>query len=866
MRKYIHMQKFRGSRGILLVYGLFVALGSILVLNGILSSSSESGNAVFLGLSIWRLLFALGLLSAFVLFALIAVKALRDQGWAERSLERWFGGSRLGIVIAWLSLISFGLGWIGCFLPAYRLGTFVNYWIRIRPMMIFILLASMATLAVILIKRSKLAIRDLKISKTHYLTLILFFASLLVLGLMLYSGFGIHALEDYWYGAGVPILASQLSAAILGGIFFLQIEKKWNWRRSDLAVSLLIYAATAILWAREPLQKSFLFIGPYPPNHVLYPFADAAIFDTASQFALIGQGIFNGQFFERSLYLSFLVYLHSLIGQDYEKIMAIQAGVFAVFPALIYLIGRSLNIRAVGFASAIVAILRGINSISASNMIDMANPKMILTDFPTAIGMALIILLTCEWLKEPAQNRHYALWIGGAIGFALMLRTNALIFLLLIPLYALFKFSPDWKKWLVSSLLIFAAMIAITLPWELRNQSRGGIMYSSIIAKFQNVIKERYLPPLEPGNLLPQDQGLTLVSLKQTQAILALYRGADIVQNAQPCDTAFCFAPSHFLHNIIASVLILPTSPLLDDLRHIVKDGYPYWKPNWDGSFTAASLLFFILNIFFIALGISLSWNKSRLRGLAPLAVFMFYNASNALARTSGGRYLVPMDWVISIYFLLGIFQIIVWLANAIDVKWELFSAPAGQAMSAQRVTPSYFSNATVVLVVLLGLGSLIPLSENLSRPRYQDFDFTKSLLQREQAITNAGLKMNDIDSFLKNQNAELLVGRVLYPRHYQMDNGEILFYPYVSMGFPRTAFTLIGPGGERGVILPGDAPQNFPHGVDALVLGCGEEKYLDALVVILLDDNVAVYTRSPKSDLQCPLKQPACDNNRVCQ
>ncbi|HXQ33850.1 MAG TPA: hypothetical protein VN843_07555, partial [Anaerolineales bacterium] len=114
--------------------------------------------------------------------------------------------------------------------------------------------------------------------------------------------------------------------------------------------------------------------------------------------------------------------------------------------------------------------------------------------------------------------------------------------------------------------------------------------------------------------------------------------------------------------------------------------------------------------------------------------------------------------------------------------------------------------------------------------------------------------------------NAELLIGRILYPRYYPIDRGEIFLYPFVTMGFPRTAFTLIGPHGDRGVILPGDAPKYFPHAADALVLGCKEEKYLDALAVIILDESDAIYTRSPKSDLQCPLKQPVCNSNRVCQ
>ena len=863
------MQKFKGSQGILLVYGSIAAILSILVLIWILSSPSEPGNTIFLGLSLPRILFAFVLLAALVFFTSITIKASRDQAWAEKILDEWFGGGRFSGVTAWLAGISFGLGWIGCFLPSYRVGIFVNYWIRIRPVMVFILVVGMATLALILIRRSQFSLKEIGTSTTFKLSLVLFLGFLFGLGFMIYSGFGIRSSEDFWYGAGVPILASQSIVAILGGIFFLQFEKRSNRGRSDLIVFALIYIVTAIFWVREPLQGSFLFPGPYPPNHVLYPFADGATFDSASQFALIGQGILNGQFFERSLYVSFLVYLHSLFGQDYEILMAVQAGIFAIFPGLVYLIGRSLNIRAVGLASAIVAMLRGINSISASNMIDMANPKMILTDFPAAIGMVIIILLTCEWLKRPAQKPHNALWIGGAIGFTLMLRSNALIFLVFLPLYAFLRFSPEWKKWLTGSFLIVLGMIAITLPWELKNQARGGVVYGSYLAKFQNVIRERYISPLEPGGFLPQPKGhaLAVASFKNTQAILVLSQNAVYTaQNTGTCNTVFCFAPNHFLHNIVTSVLILPTSPVLDDLRHTVKENNPYWEPDWDGFLTISSLFFLGLNIYFVVLGISVAWKEHRLHGMAPLAIFMFYNVSNALARTSGGRYLVPMDWIISIYFLSGVFQLITWLANASGIKWEIFSAASGGQGVPRNIASRNVSSVAIILVALFSFGSFVPLSENFRAQRYQNIDPTKALMEREQAITNAGMDMNDIDSFLKSPNAELLIGRVLYPRYYPIDRGEILLYPFIALGFPRTALMLIGPEGERGVILPGDVPEYFPHAVDALVLGCKEEKYLDALAVILLDENDAVYTRAPESDLQCPLKQPVCDDNRVCR
>lgn len=860
------MQNLNGSRGILFAYSSFLALSAALIVVGMLVSPSEPANALFLGLSLPRLVLAAGLLIAFAFFTLISLKAATDQAWAERTVDRWFGEGRLPSLIAWVAGISLGLGWIGCFLPAYRAGPLGVHWERIRPAMVFLLLLGFATPAVIFLKRSNFAIQRLKFPTTYRSSLVLFFPSLLLMGIMLYTKFGVYAPEDYWYGAGVPILVTQLFAALLGGILFLQAEKKWASKRFDLLVFLLIFVVTAVLWAREPLQKSFLFIGPYAPNRALYPFADAAIFDTASQFALIGQNffIFNGQFFERALYISFLVYLHSLFGQDYGHLMAAQAALFAVFPPLVYLVGKSVSSRSVGFAAALVASFRGANAIAASNMIDMASPKMMLTDFPTAIGLALIVLFTCELMKRPQQKWHYALWIGGVIGLTVMLRTNTLMLLVLIPLFTFFKFSPHWRRWLVSSSLLVLAAFAVTLPWELRNQSLGGQMYGSILAKFQNVLQRRYTPPVEPDAQLPRQDILSALSLKQTQPLLALYTDLNTLQEPT-CNSTACFVPNHFLHNVLTSILVLPTSPVLDDLRHTVKESHGYWRPDWDGTLTITSFCFFVINLFFIVLGICFAWEQHRLAGLAPLAIFMFYNLSNGFARTSGGRYIVPIDWILTIYFLIGVFQTIILLANVLGFHLMPVPARADADIPGQSNRINNLSRGILILAILFGLGALIPLAERLHANRYQSVDVPKLLAEHESQIAEAGLSLQEINSFLQNPNAEISVGRALYPRYYIENEGEVHFYPVVVMGFPRTTFTLIGPAGEKGIILPGKKPDYFPHAADTIVLGCRELLYVDALAVIVLDQQRAVYTRSPESPLQCPLQQPVCDNNHNC-
>lgn len=860
------MQKLQDSPKIFLIYSLFLAIVAILILGGMLLSPSEPGNRIFLGLSLPRLVLASGLVIVFVLFTILAIKAVKDRGWAEKLFERWFGPSPGGRAIPWFAAIGLGLGWIGCFLPFYRAGFLATHWERLRPAMIFLLLASLATLIAALLKRSNFAKPDSKIVQTYRTSLILFLPVLLLVGWMLWTGFGVHAPEDYWYGAGVPILISQFLAAVLGGILFLQGERRWLTRRLDLIIFLLLYIVTALLWAGEPLQRSFLFIGPYAPNRVLYPFADGALYDTASQFALIGKHFLfnNGPFFERALYASFLAILHSLFGQDYGQLMAAQAAVFAVFPALVYLIGRSLNTRAMGFAAALVAIFRGANSIAASNMIDMANPKMMLTDFPTAIGVALIVLLLCQWLRKLDQRWYYALWIGGVIGLSIMLRTNALVFLLFVPLLALLASSVQWKQWLVSSFLVLVAVIAVTLPWELRNQSLGGKMYSSFITKFQRVIELRYRSPLPPESFVPRENVLSSYFPGQTQVLLELVNDSEPLQEPG-CDTVVCFVPNHFLHNVLTSILILPTSPVMDDLRHTVRESYPYWQPDWDGSFTNASFFFFLLNVFLIVLGITVAWKQRRWIGLVPLAVFVFYNLSNGFARTSGGRYIVPVDWIITLYFLIGVFQTVILLAHSLGARWMLFSGSAARADSGQSAVRTDVARGLVILMILFGLGSLIPLAETLHPNRYQGFDISKALSEREAQIANTGLSLQEINSFLQNPNAEITVGRALYPRYYIENEGEVHFYPVVRMGFPRITFTLIGNHGEKGIVLPGEKPDHFPHAVDAIVLGCKEKRYVDALAVILLDETGAIYTRSPESPLQCPLKQPVCDNNHNC-
>jgi hypothetical protein len=316
------------------------------------------------------------------------------------------------------------------------------------------------------------------------------------------------------------------------------------------------------------------------------------------------------------------------------------------------------------------------------------------------------------------------------------------------------------------------------------------------------------------------------------------------------------------------SILVLPTSPVFDDMRHTVKGDGSLWRADWHGNFTPSAVLFLAMNIFFIVLGISVAWKYQGLVGLVPLAIFVMYNMANALARTSGGRYIVPADWIIPFYFVVGILFTFRQVANSVLRKpVSFFDVPRASDTAPNRPR-SPWTTTFLVFVALFGVGLLVPLSEHLHSPRYTSLDSKTILQQHEAQITQAGLDLEQINKFLENPGAEILIGRVLYPRSFKMGQGIVNFYffPFTIMEFPRTGFFLIGPKGQDNILLPGSVPKYLPHATDALVLGCRGQNYIDAIMVMVLEKSDPVYTRWPKSELTCPLQQPICENNTVCQ
>jgi hypothetical protein len=285
-----------------------------------------------------------------------------------------------------------------------------------------------------------------------------------------------------------------------------------------------------------------------------------------------------------------------------------------------------------------------------------------------------------------------------------------------------------------------------------------------------------------------------------------------------------------------------------------------------------------IINLAVVALGVGAASRRNGWRGWIPMAEMGIFLAANSLARTSGGRYLVPVDWILVIYFAIAAAELLDAVQSFFLGRSSVFAASAqpGRLVARPRRAGATahtrrlgfgiraFRIGTIFPALLL-IGALVPLSGVIYPRRYLDSKPAALLKTIEPYAASV-----DTDAFLAQPDAVVLQGRALYPAFYGQRLGEPTRYaPYVAREYPRTVFMLIGPHGSVHVLVPGEAPASLPHARDAIVVGCEfrEQDYtiVSALLVVLPEDSTVI-SRSPSAPIACPVPEPACDAGGTCR
>jgi hypothetical protein len=824
------------------VFFYLLAVESLLTWIFLASFPSDSSKSIF-GFSAQRLflLSGVGILFLTAVFMLIKDRYLSFVD----ALDRFLGNSNNRLVTTLVSGLIVSLGGIFFLTPSYRLGEAIYH--RLMPL---VFLAFVIALQIMILQfiwadkklqwaRLKKWITPLKFSGM----VILFFILLWVL--IAWSGVGIDPEPSGWFAPGSPLLAHQVLFAWVVGLLLIGLGRQYDQgKKMDWIMGGSLWLAAVVIWWMEPMRRwSYFTPKPTPPNFEYYPYSDAAIYDGFAQNILIGisrqLGLTN-----RPLYSLILSFFHSIGGQDFENIIFLQIMVFAVLPVFTYLLASRLGGRSAGVIAALIVILRERNSIALTNVIEVSHLKLLMSDVPTMTMMLIFMYFFVKWLLDEKMRIYWGVLAGGFFGFTILIRSQSLLLIPIILLGLLLAWKFEWKSFIRNSLVFFVTCFLVVFPWVIRNYQVSGQTVIEYQGFYTKIIASGYSS--SPGDIDPLPGESSEEYNARMKNLIVTY----IFKN--PLEVAR-FYSSYFIHNEISSVAILPMSLQFFDLYEYV-DRMEYWSTPMDGLPRSAQPVFFV-TLCVIAVGIGAVFHRYKWVGLMPLLFHLGYSFSVVPVRMSGWRYILPVDWVIFLYFSIGLAQLGMMLFAVLSKKEENVSKVEQNSFQPVQNGRIFFALSAFALI-----GILFPLVEWSVPNRYPPMSASQMLkvnvpngltLENGEQISSSAL-----ESFLETEtDATVGYGRALYPSYYKEGEfwGESSPNLVEASQFSRLQFNLIGP--NRGFIfLPmQDPPQYFPHASDVFIIGCRQRNSIKALI-IMVDGHT--YNASPWGGLTCSITE----------
>ena len=395
-----------------------------------------------------------------------------------------------------------------------------------------------------------------------------------------------------------------------------------------LCVDPLVGAATT---------KQLLSPETRPPNQEVYPYSDALYYNLAAESVTIGEGLSQYSVTPRPFYLTILAYLVHVSGGDYARIIQLQTWILALIPVFIYLIGKKLTSRAVGFSLGLLATFRELVAIQATADIQLSNSKLIMADLPTLLVLLLLCYLLIDWLKSKPASALKALGVGGCLGGLMLLRTQAVILLPFILAMFWWQNRTAFRRCVTQTLILVAALVLITSPWLVRNYVLTNQLVFDDPTTQTSLLQGRYqVEGLEDG----AGGSIITAIIRQPVAV-------------------FRFVANHFLRNEIGTVLVTLPQRWIGDWSLLYQQS-SFWRSD-TVVLNLTQTISLVIILILLALGIAASTSRWGIIGLVPLIINLAYTLGNGLARNSGGRYNLPVDWVGYFYITLGIFQLFYW-------------------------------------------------------------------------------------------------------------------------------------------------------------------------------------------------------------
>lgn len=790
-----------------------------------------------LNFSPFRLMSLAGIMAVICLSAFTFLK-FRSAGKTAEAVER-IKSFKSGIVLSFILFTVSLTAWIA-FLYREVLVTLFSeaVYLRLAPLM---LLGSLVCLeaGVILLLPHLNDKKDHSLKSAWKTTLFISggFALMAIFITLTRIGFATDNVGLNWGPAGTPLTFAQVNLVLAIGFllsFLISIigsniknnHSRWLFVL-DIGIFLALWGLALLLWSNQTIAPSHFSPAPSAPNYEYYPYSDAALFDRMSYHLLSGVG-FSETLVRRPLYVGLVALFHKIGGVGYEGTVFVQILFLALIPSFIYLLTVKLSNRLAGFMAGGLFILRETNAIELSGKIVAAHAKLIMSDLTATLGIIVFVYACIVLFKNKRHDKWLLLVIGASLGLLALVRAQSLI---LLPLILLFVLIPQKTKrpLFTSSAIILLGLLLVIAPWAWRNWNGSGKLTLGDPGEKMLMARNYSLHPIEYPQPLSGETPSDF-SDRLSREILSF-----ILE--RPTDVAY-FISNHFLHGLATSAVYIAPLYSTDTPESLVSQ-YPFWDV-WDGSLSGYSLPPLLGNLFIFAFGISLAQKDNKQAGWYPLLVFLVYQAGNALARTSGWRFSLPVDWIILVYYCIALASLSPKIGSAI----ENHQADRDTSQPA-KANPAY----PAVFLVLFLMGISVPLAERLIPA--QKFDSVTDKIQHALVEENI-LTPDQLAKFLEQKNATLISGIALYPRYFKPDGG--IYLADMPEDFRYLHFWLINDSDTQ-IILPRQKPpQFFPHAATVSIIGCADGAYVSAWAVLVQTENhEQLILQEPLPPLVCP-------------
>jgi len=775
-----------------------ILLQSVIALIWLLSIPGDAAAAVLFGMSLQRLILA-AVPAAFIVLAgiflyLYVSHADALSGLMQRA-ARFKSQTWVPPILMWLGATGISFLLIG----HAALGIASAIMQRLAPLLTLLFLVLVQCGLFLLMQRQQQPRRTAIIAPK---TLIFFVITMgILIGVSLAVGLR-HALGSSSYsGAGIPVLPLQMVLAIYITCTYACLDaltgsKPGIRKMLAAATAIFLFALAAWLWMRIPIPETHFTHASNLKEGEFILQSDSSTYDLNAHRMLMGLGLAGGQPLPRALFSFFLAITHLLFGSDVRSAIDVYTVVLALIPMLIYLLARRLDWSAAGVLAASLFIFREANQAQLSSAFILSSVRMLLSEPFTALFLVALVLAADRWLNSPS-SRTWAAASGALLGLTALIRTQVLILLPLLLAAGFLAIRRSRRQGLQGVLWMLLGVLLVVLPWMSRNALRSGAFTFDDPA---------YAALWEMDAEQPSDLSLVAAFLNDPLGYAT--------------ETW-----SYFNNNTLSSLYQLPWHARLDDdllmyqSDHSTPPFYPAFRP------PPTQVAALSIHLLLVLLGVAFAWQGAGWRGMLPVGIYMAYAASSSLARFSGWRFILPVDWIVLLYWSAGLLAVIRLFAGWLGIQSHAGGRPANEAPAKELPT-------SAIVTVLLLVGLSMPLGELLFPRRIEPLD----RVGMQQRIAEASAP-GEILNLAGQPDTHLAQGMLFFPVY--LDNEQTFNRLKITdtelmAEKPLVRFYLVMQ--ERTTIfLPVDeAPQDFPRAVPVITVSCVQNNNLLAYGVLV--------------------------------